>query len=458
MVITMHNDDFIVNKLKIIVDSISDGVLAVDNKMRITFFNKAAAIILGHSRENALGQKCWDVFTTDACQNNCPLQQTFKSGKPTINKYVCSIRKDGRRIPISISTALLKDDQDNIIGGVETFRDLSQVETLRKQLEGSYTYSDMIGSSKPMQELFELLPIIAQSNATVLIEGESGTGKELVAKAIHHLSNRNTNPLIVVNCAAIPDALLESELFGYKAGAFTDAKKDKKGRFALADKGTIFLDEIGDVSPAIQVKLLRVLQEFTYEPLGSTQTEKTDVRVITATNRNLVELMNSDRFREDLYYRLNVISIKIPPLRDRLSDIPMLIEHFIGKFSHLQNKDISGITPLALNILMNHKYPGNVRELENIIEHAFVLCPGGVIHPEHLPNHIQNVRPVPVIEVAETLEEMEALFLTAALKRNNWNRKDTAKELGVNPSTLYRKMIKLHIEPPKPSGKKPKNA
>jgi len=443
-----YANEMMVEKLMTIVNSISDGVLAVDREMRITFFNKAAEKITGSNRDEVTGRRCWEVFRTNVCEKDCPLRQTFKTGKPVINKYVCSTNADGRRIPISISTALLKDKNGSIIGGVETFRDLTQVEALRKILESDYSFTDMIGSSKPMQDLFTLLPTVAQSDSTVLIEGESGTGKELVAKAIHRLSPRRKKPIVIVNCGAIPDSLLESELFGYKAGAFTDARKDKLGRFALAEGGTIFLDEIGDVSAALQVKLLRVLQDHVYEPLGSVKSEQADVRVIAATNKNLSRMMEAGQFRQDLYYRLNIVEINVPPLRERLSDIPLLIDHFIGKFNHLRNKDISGLTPTTMNILMNHDYPGNVRELENIIEHAFVICPGGVIHPNHLPKYLHDQRPAPVVEISGTLGEMEALFIIAALKRHDWSRKNTARELGIDTSTLFRKMKKLGITPP----------
>jgi PAS domain S-box-containing protein len=454
----MVDNDITIEKLLTIIDSVSDGVLAVDTEMHVTFFNRAAEMITGSSREEAIGRRCWEIFRTDACEKDCALKKTFETGKPIVNRFICSTHADGRRIPISVSTSLLIDRRGNVIGGVETFRDLTQVEALRKELEGDYAFADMIGRSKAMKSLFKLLPTIAESESTILIEGESGTGKELVAKAIHHSSPRRKKPLVVVNCGAIPDTLLESELFGYKAGAFTDARRDKLGRFAMAEGGSLFLDEIGDISPSLQVKLLRVLQDQTYEPLGGTESEKADVRIIAATNRNLTQLMEDNRFRQDLYYRLNVFTIRVPPLRERHSDIPLLIDHFIGKFNGLRNKDISGITPPALSVLMNHSYPGNVRELENIIEHAFVLCPGGVIRPEHLPNYLHEALPVPAVEIAGTLQEMEALFLTAALKRNNWNRGETARDLGINPSTLYRKIKRLGLTFPRSTGHPPENA
>lgn len=443
-----RKDKMLVEDLLTIVNSISDGVLAVDRDMRIIFFNKAAEKITGSNQDEVMGHQCWEVFKTNVCDKDCALHHTFKTGEPVINKYVCSTHADGRQIPISISTALLRDEDGTVIGGVETFRDLSQVEALRKIIENEYSFVDMIGGSKPMQDLFTLIPTIAQSDSTILITGESGTGKELVAKAIHHLSSRRKKPFVIVNCGAIPDSLLESELFGYKAGAFTDAKRNKSGRFAIAEGGTIFLDEIGDVSAALQVKLLRILQDHIYEPLGSIRSEKADVRVITATNKDLSKMMEEGRFRQDLYYRLNIIEVKVPPLKDRISDIPLLIDHFIGKFNHLRNKDISGVTPSTMSILMNHEYPGNVRELENIIEHAFVICPGGVIQPDHLPNYLHETGSTPTAEVAGSISEMETIFLTTALKRNNWSRKDTSRELGINPSTLFRKMKKLGIRTP----------
>lgn len=439
------DNETIIEKLLTIVNSISDGVLAVDLDMRVTFFNRAAEQITGSRQEDVIGRQCREVFRTDMCDNDCALRETFRTGKPVIHKFICSTHAEGRRVPISVSTALLKDKQGNIIGGVETFRDLSQVEALQKTLESSYTFADMIGRSGQMQEMFKLLPLIAESESTLLIEGESGTGKELIAKAVHSHSLRKNKPLVVVNCGAIPDQLLESELFGYKAGAFTDAKKDKPGRFALAEGGTLFLDEIGDLSPSLQVKLLRVLQSHTYDPLGSTHPETADVRIIAATNRSLVEMMEKGLFRQDLYYRLNVISVKVPPLRERASDIPLLVDHFIGRLNLLRNKDISGVAPAAMSVLLNYSYPGNVRELENIIEHAFVLCPGGIIRPEHLPARIKSERPIPAVEVASSLEEMESLFLAASLKRNNWSRKKTADELGIHPSTLYRRIKKLGL-------------
>jgi PAS domain S-box-containing protein len=442
------NDELLCEKLLTIVGSISDGVFTIDLDYKITFLNEAAERITGYSKNEALGKTCADILQTNICDESCALRKTIASKQPVINRLVCMTNKKGLRIPISISTAILKDKRGRIIGGVETFRDLNMAEKIRKEFEARFLFENILSQDHKMLELFKILPTLAKSGSPVLIEGESGTGKELVAHAIHNLSSRQSGPFVGVNCGALPDSLLESELFGYKAGAFTDAKKDKKGRFAVADNGTLFLDEIGDISPAMQVKLLRVLDKKTYEPLGSTQSLKANVRIVAATNKLLEQLTSQGEFRQDLYYRINVVKLTIPPLRERKGDIPLLADHFIDQFNKLQNKDISGISQPALTLLMKHNFPGNIRELENIIEHAFILSPGGVIKPENLPEYIQGQKPIPVIEIASTMKDMESLFIMGALKRNNWSRKLTAKELGINTSTLYRKIKKLGLKIP----------
>lgn len=437
------------NEQNVILDSITEGVFTVDLDLRITSFNRAAEDITGISRQQAIGHFCKDILRANLCETNCALRKTMDTGRPVINKAVHIVDADGNRKTISISTALLKDNSGNVIGGVETFRDMSLVEQLRKEISHSYNCEDILSRNHQMQNLFALLANIAESNTTVLIVGESGTGKELFARAIHNISPRKDKPFVAVNCGALPDTLIESELFGYKAGAFTDAKKDKPGRFALAEGGTVFLDEIGDISTALQVRLLRVLQEKVYEPLGSVSSIKADVRIITATNKNLDKLVTADKFREDLYYRINVVKLAIPPLRDRKEDIPLLIDHFIGRFNHLHNKNISGITDQVLVTLLEHDYRGNVRELENIIEHCFVLCQGEIIEQKHLPASFQTTVDADYhdIKKAVTLEEMEKIFITNALKQNNGNRTAAAKQLGIHKSTLFRKLKSLNIEP-----------
>lgn len=434
----------------VILDSIVDGVFTVDKSWKITSFNRAAETITKVPRAEAIGRRCSEVLRASICESDCALKRTMETGKPIACKPIYIIDAHGDRVPISISTALLKDEKGNVIGGVETFRDLSLVEELRKELQGRYIFADIISRNKQMLRLFDIMPEVAVSESAVLLEGESGTGKELFARAIHNLSPRRNGPLITVNCGALPDTLLESELFGYKAGAFTDAKKDKPGRFALAEEGTIFLDEIGDISPAMQVKLLRVLDEKVYEPLGSTRSVKADIRVITASNKNLFEMVEEGAFRQDLYYRINIVKIIIPPLRARREDIPLLIDHFIGKFNRLRGKNIVDVSPFTLAILMKHDYPGNVRELENIIEHAFILCRDGLIEPWHLPEYLLPRDSGSYLSSSASLsfKEVEANFIKTVLEKNNWNRAAAARELGIHKTTLYRKIKALNISPP----------
>ncbi|MBN2451628.1 MAG: sigma 54-interacting transcriptional regulator [Lentisphaeria bacterium] len=437
-----------------ILDSINEGVFTVDREWRITSFNRAAERITGVPRAQALGSRCSEVFRASICERKCALRRTIDGGLPVVDATAHIVNQRGQRIPIRIATALLRDEAGDIAGGVETFQDLTQVEELRKELRARYSFEDIIGRSPAMVQLFEILPQISASPSTVLIEGPSGTGKELFARAIHNLSPRKGKPFVPVNCAALPDSLLESELFGFKAGAFTDAKRDKPGRFALAEGGTIFLDEIGDVSPAMQVRLLRVLQERTIEPLGSIRAVPVDVRVIAATNRDLKELVREGIFREDLYYRIRVVHLNLPRLAQRREDIPLLVDHLIAKFNHLQGKDIAGVSDDVLACLMVHDYPGNVRELENIIEQAFVLCRAGLIEPNHLPPELRpkTAQGIPGGQPM-SLESIERFSLLDALRRRRGNRRLAARDLGIHVSTLYRKIRTLGIETPDTDGR-----
>ncbi|MBN1470997.1 MAG: sigma 54-interacting transcriptional regulator [Syntrophaceae bacterium] len=433
----------------IILDSIADGVFTVDQDWRIMSFNRAAEKITGVPKDEAIGQLCKDVLKADICEKSCCLRATMKTGEPIVNKKVQIIDAEGRRFPISISTALLRDKKGVLLGAVETFRDISVEEDLRKAIMGKYYFSDIISKNHQMLQLFDILPDIADSASTVLIEGESGTGKELVARAIHNLSPRKRQPFIGVNCGALPDTLLESELFGYKAGAFTDAKKDKPGRFHLAENGSLFLDEIADITPAMQVKLLRVIQEKTFEPLGSTKSVEHNVRIIVATNKYLEELVRQEKFREDLFYRINVFKIKLPPLRERMEDIPLLCEHFINRFNTIQKKNITGISDDAMTVLMSYSYPGNIRELANIIERAFILCKNGLIEKKHLPESLFTAAEKNIDnDKGTSLKNLEKNCLLKALEQNGWNFPQTARQLGIHKSTLYRKIKSLHITLP----------
>ncbi len=439
----------------VVLDSINEGVFTVDLNWRITSFNHAAERITGVDRLDAMGKPCCEVFRASICEGSCALRRTLSTGKPIVNATAHIVNQSGQRIPIRISTALLKGPDGAVIGGVETFQDLSQIEQLQKQLAARYTFEDIVGRSAAMVSLFEILPRIAESDSTVLIEGDSGTGKELFARAIHNLSRRRKKRFVAINCAALPDTLLESELFGHKAGAFTDARRDKPGRFALADGGTVFLDEIGDISPAMQARLLRVLQERRIEPLGSVESVKVDVRLVAATNKDLAALVRTGQFREDLFYRVRVVYLKLPPLKNRREDIPLLLDRLIAKFNRLQGKDIAGVSTEVLGRLMEHDYPGNVRELENIIEQAFVLCQGGLIELHHLP---PELRPAPTQPGGEhgtptSLESMERLLIVESLRRHHGSRKHAAADLGINPSTLFRKLKSLKIESPATDGR-----
>ena len=431
----------------VILDSVREGVFTVDLDWRITSFNRAAEEITGIGRQEAVGKHCRDVLRADVCETDCTLAATMQTGKPIMNKAVHIIDAQGKKRAIAISTALLKDKTGKVIGGVETFRDTSLIEQLRNEIEGRYSCEDIISQSHKMQNLFAILPNIAESSTTILIEGQSGTGKELFARAIHNLSFRKDKPFIAVNCGALPDTLLESELFGYKAGAFTDAKKDKPGRFALSQGGTIFLDEIGDISASVQVKLLRVLQDKTFEPIGGISPVKADVRIIAATNKKLEQLVKEGKFRDDLYYRINVMKLELPPLRERKEDIPLLVEHFIGRFNRLHNKNICCITNEVTAALLSYNYPGNVRELENIIEHCFVLCEGEIIETKHLPSSVQPLLKTQSAQESEpaTIKQMEIILIKQALKRNKGNRTAAAKQLGIDKSTLFRKMKAFDI-------------
>ncbi len=434
----------------IILDSISDGVFTVDGNWRITSFNRAAEEITGIPRREALGRPCSEVFRASMCEADCALRRTIETGIPVINRSAFIVDADGRRIPISVSTALLRDRRGRVIGGAETFRDLSLVEELRKELEGRFRIGDLVSRSPAMRRIFEILPQVAANDSTVIIQGETGTGKELLARAIHDMSPRKGKPFLAVNCGALPDTLLESELFGYKAGAFTGADKDKPGRFALAEGGTIFLDEIGEISPALQVRLLRVLQERAYEPLGGTAAVRANVRVIAATNRDLAAHVRKGAFRQDLFYRIHVVKIELPSLRKRKEDIPLLADHFIARFNRIQGKAVTGIHPDALALLMAHDYPGNVRELENIIEYAFVLCDGGRIEPRHLPEEFVARVPVAASTGLHTcVRAVEAQAIRGALERNGYNRLAAARELGIHKSTLFRKIKALGIALPR---------
>ncbi len=446
------------NTNEIILESISDGVFTVDYNWHITSFNRAAEEITGISRAEAIDRPCWEVFRSNMCEGDCALRRTMKEKKSFVSSSTYIINSHKKRIPITVSTSLLKNEHGKILGGVETFRDLSLVEELRKELTARFQMGDMISRSPSMQKIFQILPHVAESDSTILIQGETGTGKELLARAIHNLSRCKDKPFVAINCGALPDSLLESELFGYKAGAFTNATKDKPGRFEVAKGGTILLDEIGDISPAFQARLLRVLEAGEFQPLGGTKTLKTHARIIAATNKNLQHLVERGDFRRDLFYRINVVNINLPPLRERKEDIPLLVKRFINKLNKLRQRAVTGLDRKALKSVINHDFPGNIRELENIIEHAFILCPNGLIMRRHLPAGLnsdiaQSSEKISTGKLKKKLQATEAQTIIDTLKQNNYNRLAAAKALDMHKSTLFRKIKKLNIDLPKEDGR-----
>lgn len=424
-----------------ILESISDGVFTLDLGKRITFFNQAAERITGFKKEEAIGQFCFDVFRADICQKRCTIDETPSSRKSQTQRSGRIISKTGEEIPISISTAILRDASQRIIVAVEIFRDLSELEALRREVCRGFGMEDIVGRHPTMSEIIAFLPDIAESDSSVLIEGPTGSGKELIARTIHQLSPRREKPFVAVNCAALPDTLLESELFGYMRGAFTGANRDKPGRFLLADRGTLFLDEISNTSTLFQADLLRVLQEGEFVPLGGTHTVKVDVRLITASNVPLSQMVQEKSFREDLYYRLNVVRITLPPLNRRREDIPLLTEHFIRRLNLRRERDIQGVSQEVLDFFINYPFPGNIRELHNILEFAFITCKGPVIGMKHLPKDLASEG----ARIPRHLSERELLEMErirAALESQGFRRPETARALGLSRTTLWRKMKK----------------
>jgi PAS domain S-box-containing protein len=434
-----------------ILDNVLDGIITVDKEGKIAWFNRAAEQITGYKKEEVLGRPCQSIFQTDLCGTDaCPREQTVRFQKSISRLEVVITNKWGRQIHVSVSTAPIRDGNGEILGAVETFRDLSMIKAYQLETEERYSFKNIVTKNTRMLGILKHLRDLAMSDSPILLSGESGTGKELLARAIHELSRRKDGPYIAVNCGALPDTLIESELFGYRKGAFTDARHHKPGRFALAEGGTLFLDEIGDLPLEIQVKLLRVLEGGEYQPLGSTETLKADARIITATNKDLFDQMKEGRFREDLFYRINVVQIDVPPLRQRREDIPLLIKYFLQKLNLKRRKNIVGLSPAAEETLLEYDYPGNIRELENILEYSTIICKNNQIEPRHFPPYLLREKeqepPSGEPEIPGTdLGQMEKEELLQALKTNRWNRQAAAATLGISRTTLWRKLRKFQI-------------
>jgi PAS domain S-box-containing protein len=444
----VRHDD---RRLKIILDNLDIGVLTVDCSGHVSFFNTMAEKITGFMRKEILGKSCATLFGKETFDDVMLLTETISNGRPRSNKEEEVITHEGQVIPIRANVMALKNEEGRIVGGLATISDLSLKYQLDSAIRDRYTFYDMIGKDPAMQKIFDIIPLIAASDATVLVEGPTGTGKDILAKVIHTASSRREKPLVKVNCAALPDNLLESEMFGYVRGAFTGAEKDKPGRFQEADGGTIFLDEIGDLPLSLQAKLLRVLEDKEFYPLGSRKTTKVNIRIIAATNQGLDQLVKAKLFREDLFYRLNVMRLELPPLKDRKGDVPLLISHILKRLCATRDVRVDKISENAMEVLLNHDYPGNVREIENIIEHALIICQGNIIERKHLPLALQKKDALTMLSEQEKVDlnkevgSSEQNMIKEMLYKYNWNRSKTAQALNVNRTTLWRKMKKHNI-------------
>ncbi len=437
---------------QIIFDSIADGIVAVSLDYQLLYMNRAAKQLLGcGERIEVFGRPCREMVRTHACLGGCVLRRTIERGEPLANFETVLRTQAGTEIPVSLSTALIRNESGEAIGGVEIFRDISLIKELSARPNGSAETHGIVSKNGRMAQIMGVLPQIAQTRSTVLITGESGTGKELIAEALHRQSPRKGRQLVKVNCAALSEGLIESELFGHVRGAFTGAIADKAGRFELADGGTLFLDEAGEIPPKTQAKLLRVLESGEFERVGDSRRIKADVRLIAATNKDLARGVETGEFRKDLFYRLNVVPIHLPPLRERRDDIPLLIRHFVSRFQETHPAKVNNISPEAMKFLLNYDYPGNIRELQNVIEHAFACCEGNTILPEDLPLTVYHPN-ASIIDVAlrepHPFRSLERELIKKALDQSGWNIIPTAKRLGMSRSTLWRRMRELGIDRP----------
>ena len=439
------------NRIDSIINSLADGVFTVDRDLRVTNFNKGMEKITGLKNADVMGRPCREIFNADNCESSCPLSYTLKNGYGIANVSERIAGKDGDMVPVFISTALLRDNGADI-GLIATVRDASEIEQLKKEVNNRYHFSNIIGKSSRMQQIFDIIENLKDTDCAVLIGGESGTGKELTARAIHHESYRRNKPFVKIDCSAIVEGLFESELFGHVKGAFTGAIRDKTGKFEMADGGTVFLDEIGEMPPALQAKLLRAIQDREFERVGDTRTRKVDVNIIAATNRDLKHEIENNRFRKDLYYRLCVVPIEMPPLRERKEDIPLLVKNFLSRYSPKapDRPKITEITPAAMAALMDHDWPGNIRELENIIEHACIRSRSNTIEMESLPPSLGAIRKQPPLPAGEqgpsaNKHDAERLFMEDILKKHNGNRTKAARDIGLSRTTFWRKLKKHNL-------------
>lgn len=451
--------------LAAILNSVGEAVITVDREHRISWFNRAAERLVGVSSAEVLGRDCREILKASfgPAQHDCPMGDLGEGGKPRTDVDGTLLRADGRIIPISASWSFFEEEGGDKIGFVIVFRSFEEIERIAEERKSRFPFREIVGKTPRIRQIFDLVDVIRETDSTVLITGESGTGKGLFARAIHDLSPRREGPFVQVNCAALSETLLESEMFGHVKGAFTGAVADKTGRFEAAQGGTIFLDEIGEISPGLQVKLLRAIQDKEFERVGSSRTQRTDARVIAATNRELKEAMREGRFREDLYYRLHVIPIVVPPLRERKEDIPLLVGHILKRLRARGLDRVRAVSPEAMRCLIEYPWPGNIRELENALERGVVCCRASILSVEDLSEEVREggragreIRPG-----QGTAEEArsdrakgrsgpddggsEKTAILAALEQNRWNRGEAAALLGIDRTTLWRKMKRLGI-------------
>jgi PAS domain S-box-containing protein len=424
----------------LILENLSEGIVAHDQQRRIFYFNHAAEALTGFNRNDVLGHDCHSVFPSGFCGSLCLYREPFGDLEPpkTVRQTLDITTRQGETRRVSMTINPLRDEKGQLIGRLATIEDRTQDWDTKRKLNEPGQFAGIVGRDSHMVEIFDLIRDVAKSDVSVLVQGESGTGKELVAAAIHRESGRANRLFVPINCGALPETLLESELFGHVRGAFTGAIRDKKGRFELAHGSTIFLDEIGDISPAMQVKLLRVLQEGTFERVGSEKTVHVDVRVISATNKDLLREIEEGRFREDLYYRLCVVPINIPPLRERRMDIPLIAEHCLQRALAERGRSDIQLSPRTLDLMMEYDWPGNIRELQNWTQFALVKCKGDTIEPEHLPLQRAPRAPQPVVPLLGKRRKLTQGDVREALAKTRGNKLAAAHLLGVSRATLYR--------------------
>jgi PAS domain S-box-containing protein len=435
------------HNLEAIFGSLKEAIISVDENMKVLEANLALRSTCGLNAESIIESDLSEC--QKKCSGECTqvLKESLKSKRSNKEIRIECHRNDRPHQVVYLSSTPLLLNHGKVRGGLLVIRDATELVSLKSELKERYRFHSIIGKSSKMQDIFRLIETLKETDTTVLITGESGTGKELLAKALHYESSRSHMPLINVSCSALNEGLLESELFGHVKGAFTGAIREKIGRFQLADGGTLFFDEIGDTSPLIQLKLLRVLQEREFEMVGDSTPIHVNVRILAATNKNLKEKVAIGGFREDLYYRLRVLEIALPPLRERREDIPLLVDHFVTNFAKKQIKEINGVSEDAMAVFMNHSWPGNIRELENAIEHAIVLCPDKIIEVEHLPNDIDGIYSThPKSRLRKSFDNPEIIF--QALHNTGWNKAKASRILGISRPTLYRKIKEFQLSDP----------